>query len=187
MKIRIVQKKDVQQILQIYAPYVLNTNITFEYDVPSLKEMSLRIEKISKKYPYLVVEEDDEIIGYAYACTFHERKAYEWACELSIYVKESYHGKGIAKKLYLKLFAILQEMNIQTVYACITVPNDKSKRFHQALGFKQNALFHQCGYKFNKWLDVIWMEKSIGQYGQVDNFIPFSSLSIDKINKCLNN
>lgn len=77
MKIRIVQKKDVQQILQIYAPYVLNTNITFEYDVPSLKEMSLRIEKISKKYPYLVVEEDDEIIGYAYACTFHERKAYE--------------------------------------------------------------------------------------------------------------
>ncbi len=187
MKIRVAKKSDAKEILEIYAPYIENTTITFEYSVPSLEEMTLRIEKTLQKYPYLVVEENGRIIGYAYASALRGRKAYEWSCELSIYIKEGYHGQGIATKLYIKLFEILKKMNIQTLYACITFPNDRSEKFHQSLGFHKNALFQKCGYKFGKWLDVIWMEKSIGEYGEIDGFVSFSSLSMDEIHKCLNN
>ena len=70
--------KDAKELLAIYAPYVLETAITFEYVVPTLEEFAKRIEKISGKYPYLVAEEDGKIIGYAYASTFKDRAAYDW-------------------------------------------------------------------------------------------------------------
>lgn len=186
MEIRIARVEDAKEIQRIYAPYVQKTCITFEYDVPTVEQMKQRIKKTLERYPYLVAIEGNRIVGYAYASCFHERKAYEWSSELSVYIDEGYHHQGIATLLYRQLLTILKAMNVQTVYACITHPNEKSEHFHQKLGFQQNALFQNCGYKFDKWRDVIWMEKRIGEYGKVENFIPFSTLSKEMIDQCMN-
>lgn len=167
MNIRLAKIEDAQAILDIYRPYVLNTNITFEYEVPSIDEFKSRIEQTLKKYPYLVAVEKNKIVGYAYAGSYKNRAAYDWGCELSIYVDENYHHQGIGKKLYDKLIQLLKEMNYQILYACITYPNDKSIAFHKQYGFKQIAYFEKCGYKFNQWADMVWLEKRIADAGDV--------------------
>lgn len=186
MEIRIASEKDAMDIQRIYAPYVEKTCITFEYDIPTVEQMRQRISHTLERYPYLVAYCDDHIVGYAYASPLKERLAYSWASELSIYIDEDYHHQGIASELYRALLSLLKMMNIQTVYACITHPNQKSESFHQKFGFHQNALFSKCGYKFHQWLDVIWMEKVIGEYGEVLDVIPFSSLSSKQIEDCIN-
>ena len=185
IKIRVAQIEDVSEILRIYAPYVLNTNITFEYDVPSLKEMQTRIQQTLERYPYLVALEDEHIIGYAYASPFHSRAAYQWGSELSIYLDQHYHGQSIGKKLYSVLLAILQCMNVQNVYACITHPNEKSERFHNSFGFQMVGCFHRAGYKMGQWHDVIWMEKALDYQQHVKELIPFSKLTREQIESCL--
>lgn len=177
MYIRVANKNDAKAIQKIYAPYVEKTNITFEYDTPSVEEMAHRIETTLEKFPYLVAIEQNQIVGYAYASSYRSRHAYQWDSELSIYIDEKYHGHSVGKKLYEKLLEILKTMHIQNVYACITYPNEKSERFHQKFGFELIGCFHQVGYKFNMWHDVIWMEKSIGKRDDVQEIIPFSLLS----------
>ena len=137
LNIRQVTIEDTKDILKIYEPYILNTPITFEYDVPSIKEFEERIRKITSKYPYLVCEENNEIIGYAYASEYKGRKAYDYTVELSIYIKEGYNKKGIGKNLYMALIEILKKQNFKIVYACITVHKTLgSNKFHEKLGFK---------------------------------------------------
>lgn len=186
MEIRIATLEDAKEIQDIYAYYVLNTNITFEYEVPSIEEMQERINNTLQHYPYLVAVESGEIIGYAYASRFSERKAYDWDCELSIYIKNGLSRNGCGTKLYKTLIAILKKMNIKNVYACITHPNMKSEKFHDVFGFQVVGIFQNCGYKFEKWHDVIWLEKSIGNYQEVSAFIPFSALTSTEIELSLN-
>jgi phosphinothricin acetyltransferase len=185
MNIRIATLNDAADIQRIYAPYVEKTCITFEYDIPSVEEMKKRIENTLKTYPYLVAIEDNQIIGYAYASPYKGRKAYDWSCELSVYIDENYQHLGIGQQLYQKLITLLKKMNMQTVYACITHPHEQSENFHQKQGFHKNATFHKSGYKFHKWLDVIWMEKSIGDYGTPEPLILFPCLSNEIIDDCL--
>lgn len=177
MHIRVAKVSDAKAIQEIYAPYVEKTNITFEYDVPSVEEMTHRIKKTLEKFPYLVAIEQNQIIGYAYASVYRTRHAYKWDSELSIYIDEHYHGQSVGKILYEKLIDILKAMHIQNVYACITYPNEKSEKFHQKFGFELIGCFHQVGYKFDTWHDVIWMEKAIGKRDNVQEVIPFSLLS----------
>lgn len=186
MEIRVARKEDSQYIQKIYASYVEKTNITFEYTTPTILEMENRILSTLRDYPYLVALEDNQIVGYAYASRYCSREAYGWDSELSIYLDENYHGKGIAKVLYLRLLSLLQMMNVQNVYACITYPNEKSERFHQSFGFKLVGCFHKAGYKFGKWHDVIWMEKDINDYKKVEEVIPFSMFTDEQIELCLN-
>lgn len=159
--IRFARIEDTKEILSIYAPYVLHDSATFEYEVPSIEEFEKRIQTIQKSYPYLVYEENNEILGYAYASRYKERKAYEWDVEVSVYVRKDSLGKGIGKKLYACLFTILKKQNICNVYACITGENIGSIKMHEKLGFEHAALFKRSGYKFHRWLDVVWMEKSL--------------------------
>ncbi|MDO4454476.1 MAG: GNAT family N-acetyltransferase [Eubacteriales bacterium] len=159
--IRAAQKKDLQAMLGIYAPYVENTAVTFEYDIPSIEEFENRFQKITDFFPWLVYEEDSKVLGYAYAGTFHERKAFQWDAELSIYLSEEAHRRGIGKKLYSELFSILEEQGIYTLYAHITYPNDDSIAFHKAMGFQKIAHFPKTGYKMGKWRDTIFMEKHL--------------------------
>lgn len=161
IQVRTVTINDVQELLDIYSYYVLNTTITFEYDTPSINEFTQRIQKITQKYPYLVATLDDEIIGYAYATSYKERAAYDWSVETTVYVKETYQGIGVGKALYTQLEHALKEMNIVNMLACITYPNPKSIEFHTKFGFEQVGHFHKVGYKFNEWRDIIWMQKSI--------------------------
>lgn len=166
IKVRDVTLADVKQLVKIYAPYVEKTAVSFEYEVPSLEEFSDRVKKIRESYPYLVVLMNDDIVGYAYASSFHARAAYQWCAELTIYLKDNVHGKGLGKRLYKEMETRLKKQNVKNLYACIAYPNDKSIGFHEYMGFKTIGHFHQCGYKLNQWWDMVWMEKMIGEHDQ---------------------
>jgi len=164
MKLRLANINDTEGILNVYKPYVENTTITFEYDVPSLEEFKNRILTISKNFPYIVCEVDDTIVGYAYASKYHGRSAFAWTVELSIYVNENYHNHKISHKLYSSLLDILKIQGVYNAYSCITIPNEKSKKFHERFGFNLVGTFSNSGYKFGKWIDVMWMEKNLIDY-----------------------
>lgn len=174
MKIRKAKVEDAKTLVDIYKYYVENTDITFEYDTPSVEEFSQRIRNTLKKYPYLVAEDDNNgILGYAYAGPFKTRRAYDWAVETSIYVKHGISKRGVGTMLYNELEKYLKMMNIINVNACITYPNEISESFHKKFGYKTVAHFNKCGYKFGKWRDMIWMEKFIGKHADNPKEIKF--------------
>lgn len=169
--IRDVEMKDAERILEIYAYYVDNTAITFEYDVPDLSEFQNRIKNTIKKYPYLVIEEDGVVKGYAYAGPFVGRAAYNWSCEMTIYLDHMAQKCGLGRKIYEAMENKLSEMGILNLYACIGYPimedeylNNNSAQFHEHLGFSKVGEFQKCGYKFGRWYNMIWMEKIIGEH-----------------------
>ena len=169
--IRNATSQDAEKILKIYGPYVENTAISFEYEVPTVEEFRKRIEKTLKKYPYLIAEENDEIIGYAYAGAFYGRAAYDWSVETTIYLAPMAQKKGVGRVLYENLEQELKKMGILNLYACIAYPDvedeylDKnSALFHEHMGYVKVGEFHKCGYKFGRWYHMIWMEKMIGEH-----------------------
>lgn len=186
MEIRAAAVEDAEEIRDIYAPYVIYSAVSFEYEVPTVEEFRTRIDNTLKKYPYLVAVENDLILGYAYASSFHSRKAYEFSAELSVYVKEGERRKGIGKKLYTKLEEILSEQNVCIVHACISVTEGEDERltndsetFHKKMGFKTVGKHELCGYKFGKWYSVIWMDKVIKERTQdPEPFIPFCDINM---------
>lgn len=102
------------------------------------------------------------------------------------YIKDGLSRKGCGTRLYKTLLSLLKKMNVKNVYACITHPNANSERFHEVFGFQVVGIFQNCGYKFKKWHDVVWLEKKIGDYHEVSEFIPFSALSSTEIELSLN-
>lgn len=172
---------DAEKLLEIYRPYVLNTPITFEYDVPTVAEFTNRIITTLERYPYLIAKVDEKIVGYAYTSPFKSRAAYQWAVETSIYVDVDYKGNGIGKALYDKLEEITKQQNIINLYACITAGNPQSIAFHKHFGYQQTAYFTNCGYKFNQWHDVLWMEKMLGEHP----FAPLLVIPFAKLRKQL--
>lgn len=165
---------DAAEILEIYAPYVKETAITFEYDVPTIQEFTDRIKQKLGKYPYIVAVTGGKIAGYAYASAFRPRAAYDRAVETTIYIKTDCKGKGIGKRLYLFMEEILKAQNIKNLYACIAYPNPESIGFHERLGYKTIGHFSKCGYKLGNWYDMIWMEKFIGEHtGEPEHVLPY--------------
>ena len=159
--IRIAVDSDVPAILDIYAPYILSSTITFEYDVPCRNTFYQRFYSVTDQFPWLVWEEEGQILGYAYATRPFERAAYSWCAEPSIYLKPEAQGRGIGKKLYAALESILKLQGYQVLYALITSENAESIAFHAKTGYEKSVEFPNCGYKFNRWLGLIWMEKRI--------------------------
>jgi phosphinothricin acetyltransferase len=169
--IRFASPADAEALVAIYAPYILKTAITYEYEIPSTAEFTRRIETYSAKYPYLVAELDGTPVGYAYACPLGSRPAFDWAVETAIYVREDCKGLGIGKALYEKLEAILRSMGIRTMTAAVaSVEHDDpyltnaSIAFHLRMGFTPVGTFHHAGCKFGRWYDLTWLEKGIGSY-----------------------
>lgn len=168
MKIRKATVEDAEAILCIYAPYIEKTAITYEYDVPSVEEFRERIATTLCKFPYIVAEEEGEIVGYAYASTFKGRRAYDCSVETSIYVRLGEHERGIGRQLYTVLEAELKALNITNMYACIAyaevedeyLTND-SVAFHERMGFKLCGTFNRCAVKFGRTYSMVWMEKFI--------------------------
>lgn len=163
--------EDGERILEIYGHYVQNTAITFEYETPSLEKFKRRMEKTMERYPYLVIVKDGRIEGYAYAGPFVGRAAYDWACETTIYLDHSAQKCGMGRKLYAALENALHDMGVLNLYACIGFPEKSdeylttnSADFHAHLGFVKVGEFHKCGYKFRRWYNMIWMEKTIGKH-----------------------
>lgn len=172
--IRTATENDAEKLLGIYAYYVENTAITFEYEVPSVDEFRRRICHTLSKYPYLVSEEDGLITGYAYAGVFKERRAYDWAVETTIYIARDARKTGFGKKLYIALENALALQNITNLNACIGVPviedeylTNDSANFHKHMGYRSVGEFHKCGYKFGRWYNMVWMEKIIAEHPDI--------------------
>lgn len=159
--IRAAEKADVPAMLAIYAPYVLETTITFEYAVPALSEFEDRFSAVTEKLPWLVWEEKGAVLGYAYASLPFTRAAYAWCAEPSIYLRSDARGRGIGKRLYAALEAILLELGYVVSYAIITGENAPSLAFHYALGYRKCGELVNSGQKFGRWLDVYWLEKRL--------------------------
>ena len=171
ISIRIATPEDAKKLLKIYAPYVTETAVTFEYEVPSVEEFAGRISHVLEKYPYLIAEMNGQAVGYAYAGPLKTRAAYDWAVETTIYVDKDVKKCGVGRKLYNTLEKILKAQNILNLNACIAYPAEEneyltkdSKHFHEHLGYHLVGEFHQCGYKFGRWFNMIWMEKHIGEH-----------------------
>lgn len=177
IQIRTASSDDAKALLEIYTPYVEKTAITFEYDIPTLQEFENRINRTLKNYPYLVAEQNGELLGYAYTGPFVGRAAYGWSAEVSIYLKKTKRKMGIGRRLYDALEQISKAQNILNLNACIgyTETEDEhltnnSMEFHAHMGYTLVGRFHNSGYKFGRWYDMIWMEKLIGEHS--DNPLP---------------
>lgn len=171
--IRDATPEDARRLLDIYRPYVENTAISFEYETPSLDAFQSRIQAISAHYPYLVLEQDGEIAGYAYAGVFKPRAAYARSCEVTIYLDPRVQKRGLGRMLYEALEQRLRALGILNLYACIAWPpapdpylTTNSADFHAHIGYTKVGEFHFCAYKFGRWYHMIWMEKFIGGHGE---------------------
>lgn len=184
IRLRTACEEDAEALLDIYAPYVEHTAVSFEYEVPSVEEFRERIRRIRERYPYLLAESGGEILGYAYASPFHERRAYDWAAETSIYLRRDRRRQGLGRRLYEALEEILRMQGITDLYACIACPegedpylNGDSILFHQRMGFQTMGRFPSCGYKFHRWYHMVWMAKNIGEHREEQPEVkPFSSI-----------
>ena len=184
--IRFARVTDTEEILNIYEPYIKDTVITFEYDIPSREAFKQRILNISSEYPYLVCQIENSLVGYAYAHKHMERAAYQWNAELSIYLERTLLRRGIGKALFASLIEILKLQNIQNLYSIVTSPNPNSEGIHDYFGFTKIGVFHNSGYKFGAWHDVIWYEKGINPHEiEPKSFLPIKEVNQDKISEIL--
>ena len=176
---------DAAALLDIYRPFITDTVVTFEYDVPSAEEFAGRIADTLPDFPYLVCERDDKPVGYAYAHRIRERAAYDWACELSIYLAPEAQGRGVGTVLYRCLTELLDMQQLRILYGCVTLPNEGSRRLHEKLGFALTGVWHGSGWKFGRWHDVGWFEKRLGGDAPARPVVPFAALDGEKIEECL--
>jgi L-amino acid N-acyltransferase YncA len=157
--IRAANPGDAAGVHAIYAPVVRDTVISFEYDAPDVGEMRSRIAKVQDAgYPWLVADDDGVVIGYAYAGPFRSRTAYDWTCEVSVYIHHDHRGRGIGALLYGKLFAVLRRQGFRVAIAGATWPNRASEALHLRFGFRQVGLFPGIGWKQGAWHDVIFWQ-----------------------------
>ena len=159
LKIRPVTLEDAPELVRIYAPYVEKTAITFEYQVPTIEEFEGRIEKILQRFPYLVAEVDGQV--HAYASSYYDRSAYDWAVEVSVYVDQDHRGQGLGSRLYEALEIEIEARGYLRFLACIALPNPASIALHEKRGYVKVAHFPKIGYKFDQWHDIVWMQKTI--------------------------
>ncbi len=170
--VRLATEADAPALAVIYEPYVRETAITFEYVPPTAKEFAERMRRTMEFYPYVVAVLDGAIVGYAYAGTFKDRPAYDWAVETSIYVAQGYPGRGIGRALHDRLEVLLRAQGILNMYACIAVPDGEgdetltrnSQHFHEHLGYRLVGEFYRCGHKGARWYNMVWMEKMLGEH-----------------------
>lgn len=171
LSVRAASLADAPALSGIYAHYVDHTAITFEYVAPTADEFAARMAKTMERYPYLVACLDGRAVGYAYAGTFKDRAAYQWACETTIYVAPGCRRTGVGRMLYERLEAELCRMGIINLYACIAYAQledeyltHDSVCFHERVGYTLCGTFRKCGYKFGRWYDMVWMEKAISAH-----------------------
>ncbi len=162
--IRLATAADGAGVQAIYAPIVRETVISFEFDPPSVAEMQRRIESTLTTLPWLVWEDRGRVLGYAYAGRHRERAAYQWSVDTSVYVAGDSRRLGIARRLYTALFGILEDLGYFNAFAGITLPNEASVGFHEAVGFSPIGVYRNVGYKFGAWHDVGWWQKVLREY-----------------------
>lgn len=178
--IRPATPQDAEGILAIYAPIISETAISFEFEPPTVAEMQQRIADTLAQFPWLVCDRQGEILGYVYASKHRARAAYQWAVDVSVYVRSDQHRSGIGRGLYTALFELLKQQGACSLFAGITLPNPGSVGLHESLGFQPLGIYRNVGHKFDAWHDVGWWQLSL----QSDSYtpkpiIPFTDLERD--------
>lgn len=168
LKIRDADINDAERLVEIYAPYITETAVSFEYDVPSVDEFKERIKNIKEKYPYLVCEKDGNIVGYVYASAYSKREAYDWTVGTSIYVDKTFRRMGIGSLLYSHLEEELKKIGIENLLAGVAYCEREdpyltkdSYKFHLREGYVMAGHLKDVGKKFDRYYDLLWMQKKI--------------------------
>ncbi|TDH55934.1 N-acetyltransferase family protein [Mycobacterium eburneum] len=156
--VRPASSEDARACVAIYRPYVEDTAITFETEVPTAAEMAARIAVARETHEWLVLERHGDVIGYAYAHAFNPRAAYQWSTATSIYLAPDHHRTGGGRELYVQLLHRLAHRGYRRAFAGITQPNPASNSFHRSLGFAPAGLYRRVGWKLDRWHDVAWMQ-----------------------------
>ena len=161
MKFRFATPEDAPVIAQIYAPFVEGSAVSFEMLPPDAETMAGRIDKLWPGHPWIVAEEDGRVLGYAYGSPYRERKAYQWAVEVTVYLDETARGKGLGRMLYAVLIDLLIRQGFTKAYGVVTLPNPASAALHEAAGFRPFAVYKDIGFKNGAWHDVGWWERDL--------------------------
>jgi phosphinothricin acetyltransferase len=156
-RIRRAERSDAEAIRRIYEPYVSVKATSFEAVAPDREEMERRLLAFQDRFPWIVCEEHGEVVGYAYASPHHERQAYQWSVNVSVYLDARAHRRGIGRALYLALFDLLRRQRFVNAYGGITLPNPASVGLHESLGFIPVGVYAGVGFKFGRWHDVMWL------------------------------
>lgn len=159
MDIRRADSKDAAAIQSIYAPYVAETTVSFEETPPDIREMARRIESVSSQYPYLVAEDDGQVVGYAYASQHRSRSAYQKSIDVAVYVASAHQRRGIGRTLYAALLPQAANLGYHAAFAGIALPNEASVNLHQSMGFEAVGIYREVGYKFGAWHNVQWWQR----------------------------
>lgn len=171
-QIRSARPEDGAAVAAIYQPYVLKTTISFEDMPPTPVEMSERIAATLPTCPFLVFEAEDEVLAYAYAGPHRARPAYRWSVDVTVYAASHVHRHGIGRALYAELLGQLTRQGFHAAFAGIALPNDQSVGLHEALGFRHLGTYREVGFKFGKWHDVGWWQRSLNEGLPVHNPLP---------------
>lgn len=162
-RLRVATPDDAAAILDIYAPHVRGSAVTFETEVPSVETMRERVREGLERYPWLVAERDGTVVGYASAGPLRKKQGYDWVTELSVYLAEQAQGEGLGRRLYQVLLAILDAQGFVAAYGAVTLPNPASVRLHESLGFERVGQFPGAGYVQSAWHDVRWYALELGE------------------------
>ena len=156
--VRPASEEDAAACIAIYRPYVENTAISWEIEVPTVGEMAARIAGLRDTHDWLVLERDDRIIGFAYGQPLKRPATFQWSTETGIYVDIDHHRAGGGRKLYTQLLRRLRERGYRRAFAGITQPNEASNGFHRSFGFRDVGLYRAVEWKHDSWHDVAWMQ-----------------------------
>lgn len=170
---------DAAGCLDIYAPIVRDTPMSFETEVPSVEEFTRRMDETMRDYPWLVGECGGALAAYAYACSHRKREAYRWSVEVSVYVAHTHLRLGIGREIYSELIEILTRQGYANAYAGIALPNPASVAFHESMGFEGVGVYARAGFKLGRWHDVGWWALRLGDSpGRPAEPIPYSALGL---------
>jgi L-amino acid N-acyltransferase YncA len=155
---------DAAALLDIYAPFVRDTAVSFELEPPTVAELADRIATAVARRAWLVAEVGGRPVGYAYAAEHRVRGAYRYSVETSVYLAAAHRGRGLGARLYDALLPRLAARGYCSAYAGITLPNDASVRLHQAVGFAPVGVFRRVGWKLGAWHDVGWWQRTLREH-----------------------
>ena len=185
-RFRPASPEDAGLLLDLYAPYVENTSITFEYRVPTREEFAQRVRKVTAALPWLVCLQDGRLAGYAYAAPYYTRAAYQWDAELSVYLAPEFQRRGIGGRLCRAVTEIIRRQGYVNLYSLITVPNPGSESLHRSLGFRELAVYRSTGYKLGAWHDVgLWEKQLAPPPAQPEKPLPFPELPPEVLEEIL--
>jgi L-amino acid N-acyltransferase YncA len=175
--VRPADERDAEGICAIYAPNVHDSPISFETEPPTIGEIARRIREALVDRPWIVLEDEGGVLGYAYAAPHRGRLAYLWSVEVSVYVAEDARRGGVGQRLYQALFDLLRQQGYYNAYAGITLPNPASVGLHESLGFEAVGVYQKVGFKMGQWHDVGWWRLALqSDWGEPKSLVPFPRL-----------